>query len=77
MRRTRRKGFRRRRENNPVVDETREALVAAMKTLADDAELRIRCGAAGRRAARENFSMDGAGDALLAVYRQGCPGVSE
>ena len=54
-----------------VVDHTKEALVAAMKTMADDRDLRVRCGAAGRRTAREEFSMESVGDALLSIYDEG------
>lgn len=52
----------------PIGDE--DALARAMLRLIDDKELRDRCGAAGRAAARDKFSLDACGDVFLRQYER-------
>ncbi len=46
------------------------ALAAALRRLLDDAQLRARCGAAGRRRWEELFTADAMADQTVALYRQ-------
>jgi glycosyltransferase involved in cell wall biosynthesis len=51
-----------------VVDHSKESLTAAVRRLVEDPVLRATMGEAGRKAARENFSMEAIGRTLLTVY---------
>jgi glycosyltransferase involved in cell wall biosynthesis len=51
-----------------VVDHSKQSLVDAMRTLLDDPGLRVEMGTAARKTAREQFSMQAVGDALVAIY---------
>jgi glycosyltransferase involved in cell wall biosynthesis len=51
-----------------VVDHSQKSLTGAVRRLIEDPALREEMGEAGRKTARENFSMDAIGRTLLTVY---------
>jgi hypothetical protein len=51
-----------------VVDHSQKSLTGAVRRLIEDPALREEMGDAGRKTARENFSMDAIGRTLLKVY---------
>jgi glycosyltransferase involved in cell wall biosynthesis len=51
-----------------VVDHSQESLTGAVRQLIEDPALRDKMGEAGRKTARENFSMEAIGHTLLTVY---------
>ena len=51
-----------------VVDDSQASLTAAVRRLIDDPALRRQMGDAGRKTARESFSMDSIGRTLLTIY---------
>jgi glycosyltransferase involved in cell wall biosynthesis len=51
-----------------VVDHSQEALTNAVRQLIEDPMLRKTMGAAGRKTAQEDFSMDAIGRSLLTAY---------